>query len=124
VDEGRRHRRSGTLGGSSSIALNVNTPGQIVGQAALTGNTTTHAFLYEGGVMKDLNTLVVNKPAGLELLAAARVNDSGSMIAYTNTGVVPAVADGARNGTARGGTHLRERSDSHRRAGLGQRELH
>jgi len=78
----------GTLGGSSSIALNVNTPGQIVGQAALTGNTTTHAFLYEGGVMKDLNTLVVNKPAGLELLAAARVNDSGSMIAYTNTGVV------------------------------------
>jgi probable HAF family extracellular repeat protein len=59
-----------------------------VGQAALTGDKTTHAFLYEGGVMKDLNNLVPNKPADLELLSASRLNDSGSMIAYTNTGVV------------------------------------
>ena len=76
----------GTFGGTSSIAYGVNKWGQVVGQAALPNNTTSHAFLFDNGLLKDLNDLTPNKPAGLELLSATMPADNRAMVAMTNAG--------------------------------------
>jgi probable HAF family extracellular repeat protein len=47
----------GTLGGDFSYATGVNTRGEIVGGAFLSGNRVEHAFLYSDGHMLDLGTL-------------------------------------------------------------------
>jgi len=48
----------GTLGGSYAYARGINNSGQVAGYSYLTGNSSAHAFLYDGGVMIDLNTLL------------------------------------------------------------------
>ena len=75
----------GTFGGSSSAAYGATRNGQVIGRAALPSENM-HAFLFENGQLKDLNHLVANKPAELELLMAALPADNGSMLAITNTG--------------------------------------
>lgn len=71
----------GTLGGSYSAAQGINAAGQIVGWAWTKENTaqTQHAFLYNGGVMIDLNDLL---PAGSGwvLGRAAAINDAGQIL--------------------------------------------
>jgi probable HAF family extracellular repeat protein len=69
----------GTLGGSCSIANDINEQGQAVGQAD-TANSQ-HAFIYGTGKMQDLNDLI---PAGSgwELNVAAGINDSGQIVGY------------------------------------------
>jgi probable HAF family extracellular repeat protein len=72
----------GTLGGFSSQANDVNDAGQIVGNAETapppgadafrTG--PTHAFLYEGGAMKDLGTLGGTVSRGLA------INNGGTVV--------------------------------------------
>lgn len=48
----------GTLpGGKNSNGYAINTTGQVVGASDFTGNTTTHAFFYNG-VMTDMNSMV------------------------------------------------------------------
>lgn len=47
----------GTLGGTIGDARDVNRKGQAVGSSTLAGNTVTHAFRYDDGVMRDLGTL-------------------------------------------------------------------
>ena len=47
----------GTLGGSASYATAINQDGQITGYSSLTGDSTTHAFLYSNGRMFDLGAL-------------------------------------------------------------------
>lgn len=76
----------GSFGGSRAVAYGVNKWGQVVGYAALAGDTGRHAFLYEGGVLKDLNNLVNNKPVGMELSDAYRVTDSKAIVAYSSAG--------------------------------------
>ena len=57
--------RVGTLGGNGSFANAINASGQVTGFSYLTlatpanpnPNTQWHAFLYSGGVMRDLGTL-------------------------------------------------------------------
>jgi len=47
----------GTLGGSTSLAGGINASGWVAGASSLAGDTTQHAFLYDGSKMKDLGTL-------------------------------------------------------------------
>jgi probable HAF family extracellular repeat protein len=47
----------GSLGGSFSIAFGVNTKSQVTGGANLVGDTASHAFRWQDGVMRDLGTL-------------------------------------------------------------------
>ena len=66
----------GTLGGPASVANAINDAGQVVGQSDKSSGIA--AFLYEDGVMKDLNNLVsLNVP----LLNAFGINNSGQIVA-------------------------------------------
>ncbi len=47
----------GTLGGSESFAYAVNDFGQVAGVSRVTGDSSTHAFLYSNGEMTDLYPL-------------------------------------------------------------------
>lgn len=49
----------GTLGGSYSYGHGINNAGQVSGSSYLAGNTANHAFLYSGGIMADLNDLIL-----------------------------------------------------------------
>ncbi len=72
----------GTLGGTVSAAYGINAPGQVVGQAAMTGNNVAqNAFLYSGGTMTNLGTL------GGPSSRAYAVNLSGQVVgnAFTNS---------------------------------------
>ncbi len=46
----------GTLGGSQSTATGINAAGQIVGNSLISGDATSHAFIYSGSAMSDLTT--------------------------------------------------------------------
>jgi probable HAF family extracellular repeat protein len=51
----------GVLGGNNggwSIPLGINNHGQVVGWSSWSGGSGSHAFLYEKGVMRDLNSLI------------------------------------------------------------------
>jgi len=72
----------GTLGGTQSDGLAINSIGQVAGQSYTVGNLATHAFLYSGtpgsgGDMADLGTL-----GGRDSVANA-VNDAGQVIGYS-----------------------------------------
>ncbi len=54
---------------------------QVVGYS--TSATGVRAFLYRGGVMYDLNDLVVNLPAGVVLACAYGINDRGRIISQS-----------------------------------------
>ena len=70
----------GTLGGTNSGAYSINTSGQIVGYSD-TANGAYHAYLYDGGQMVDLNSLL---PAGSgwTLQEAKAVNDAGQIAGH------------------------------------------
>ncbi len=62
----------GTLGGTNSFATGINASGQAVGYSEPPGgtcwlgtNNICHAFLYSGGVMKDLGTLGGNESSAI-----------------------------------------------------------
>jgi probable HAF family extracellular repeat protein len=70
----------GTLGGSISEANAINNLGQVVGVASLAGDVAQHAFLWKGGPMQDLGTLV-----GGNYSVATAINDVGQVIGYAYT---------------------------------------
>lgn len=65
------------LGGTSSHATGINGSGQIVGYASTSDNP--YAFLYSGGSMTDLNSLV-NLDPGWALEQANAINDIGQIV--------------------------------------------
>ena len=77
----------GTLGGTQSNAFGINDEGQVVGSSQLASGTVTHAFLYSGGAMTDLNSLADNSAAGWTLTQASGINDLGWIV---GSGVDPA----------------------------------
>jgi len=76
----------GTLpgGGSYTPALGINSSGQVVGHCIL-ANGDYHAFLWSGGTMIDLNSLVT-LPGGAHLETAYGINDLGQVAANGSDG--------------------------------------
>jgi probable HAF family extracellular repeat protein len=68
----------GALGGTLSIAQDINSSGQVVGQAS-TSSGAFHAFVYSGGQMQDLNDLIP-ADSGMELTSANAINTSGQIV--------------------------------------------
>ena len=68
----------GTLGGMSSYAYGINDRGEVVGYSSLSGTGDTDAFLYENGVMIDLNNLI--DAPGWVLTQAYAINASGEIV--------------------------------------------
>ena len=65
----------GTLTGDfASFALGINDEGQVVGQSIGADFSSFRAFLWEKGVMTDLNTLVTVNPGKLYLLLGESIN--------------------------------------------------
>ncbi len=69
----------GTLGGNASFAYGINRSGNVVGHSWLAGGNVTHAFLYAGGRMLDLNGLLA-AGSGWELTEAYGINDAGQIV--------------------------------------------
>jgi probable HAF family extracellular repeat protein len=72
----------GTLGGTTSQAIDINASGQVIGKSRIAGDAETHFFLWstETG-MQDLNTLLG------AITSVVEINDAGQIIGtYTATG--------------------------------------
>src|SRR5205085_7300550 len=69
----------GSLGGSDIFPSGINDAADIVGDSLLADQTTRHAFLYTGGVMRDLNSLIA-PGSGWELESAASINNTGQIV--------------------------------------------
>jgi probable HAF family extracellular repeat protein len=65
----------GDLGGIFPNAQDINNSGQVTGRSGITGNTASHAFLYSGGIMQDLGTLI--NPSGNSV--GEGINSSGQV---------------------------------------------
>ncbi|MFK3738329.1 PEP-CTERM sorting domain-containing protein [Massilia sp. TN1-12] len=70
----------GTLGGSYGAAQGINNAGAVVGGSLLAGDTEQHAFLYEGGTLRDLHALTA-LPPGWILVGARDINDRRQVLA-------------------------------------------
>ncbi|MBF2063651.1 MAG: HAF repeat-containing protein [Calothrix sp. C42_A2020_038] len=68
----------GTLGGVSSRASDINNLGQVVGES-LNASGETRAFLYDNGLMFDLNNLI--PISDFTLNYASGINDKGQIVA-------------------------------------------
>jgi len=77
-DEETGLRDLGTLGGSASFGAAINNSGYVVGYSWVAGSEVTHAFLYRGGVLLDLNSLVAGAD-GWTLIEAVGINDAGQI---------------------------------------------
>jgi probable HAF family extracellular repeat protein len=67
------------------VAAGINAAGQVVGYCWSSANSF-RAWLYSGGVMLDLNSLVVNLPAGEVLGLATGINDRSQIAVNGNSG--------------------------------------
>ena len=65
----------GTLGGSRSWASGVNGRGQVIGRSEVVGDAAEHWFLFDGGVMEDVNALL----PGYDSIEDLFINDAGQL---------------------------------------------
>jgi probable HAF family extracellular repeat protein len=79
-EERNTRRPLGTLGGSFSIARDLNNHGEVVGGSLTEGDESFHGFLYRDNKLHDLNEFV-DKEAGWEILQALGINNHGEIIA-------------------------------------------
>jgi probable HAF family extracellular repeat protein len=73
------------LGGSVSSSSGINSFGEVVGTSAIVYGPPNydpynHAFLYSGGTMRDLNTMLDSSGNGWELEQARGISDDGRII--------------------------------------------
>jgi probable HAF family extracellular repeat protein len=73
----------GTLGGNS-YATGINANGQIVGYSEVQGQVP-RAFLYQGGVMRELLSLI-DPQSGWTALRTAAINDKGQIVGVGDIG--------------------------------------
>ena len=71
----------GTLGGSNSFAYGINDLLQVAGTSLMADNASAHAFLWQNGVINDLNKLQAYK-GGWELSNAHGINDAGNIVGW------------------------------------------
>jgi probable HAF family extracellular repeat protein len=71
----------GTLGGDFSTGNAVNASGQVVGYSSTSGGGPDQAFLYSGGQMLDLNSLIA-PGSGFTLVRANGISDTGFITGY------------------------------------------
>jgi probable HAF family extracellular repeat protein len=75
----------GSLGGTTSYGYAINASGQVVGDSDTTGNASEDGFLFTGGTMYDLNSIVVpgSGVTGIEVGSASdSINDLGQIAGY------------------------------------------
>lgn len=70
-------RDIGSLGGSCTIATDLNNRGQVVGSSSLPGDTSQHAFLWDEGLFQDLGGSL-----GGDSLGAFAVNEKGEAVGF------------------------------------------
>jgi probable HAF family extracellular repeat protein len=76
----------GSLDGTTSSALAINTGGDVVGTSSADAGSASHAFLYEpGGSMQDLNDLTT-LPVGWTLDEATGINNAGDITGIADDG--------------------------------------
>jgi probable HAF family extracellular repeat protein len=75
----------GALGGSFSRALAINNYDEVVG-ILITADQRSHGFLYRGGQMIDLQSLLPAEAGDAEIYVATGINDSGQIVGYGSTG--------------------------------------
>ena len=71
----------GTLSGGDSFGFGVNNAGQVVGYSTIASSFVDYAFLYSGGMMTDLNTLIASS-SGFTLEQATSISDTGFITGY------------------------------------------
>jgi probable HAF family extracellular repeat protein len=69
----------GTLGGSFSIARDLNNHGEVVGGSLTEGDENFHGFLYRNNRLHDLNEFL-DPGTGWELIQALGINNHGEII--------------------------------------------
>jgi probable HAF family extracellular repeat protein len=69
----------GTLGGVASYAYGINDQGNVAGYSWIAGNATTGGFLEEGGVMYDINSLLIDAP-GWQVTALYGINNGNQVV--------------------------------------------
>ena len=74
----------GTLGGSFSTARGINNGGLIVGGSLTANDECHHGFIYAGGRMCDLNSLLVGTETW-EVLDAYGINDLNDIVALASS---------------------------------------
>jgi probable HAF family extracellular repeat protein len=80
VQEGGVRNMLGTLGGSFSIARDLNNHGEVVGGSLTEGDENFHGFVYRNNRLYDLNELL-EPGTGWELVQAVAINNHGEIIA-------------------------------------------
>jgi probable HAF family extracellular repeat protein len=79
VQENGSRNMLGTLGGSFSIARDINNRGEVVGGSLTQGDENFHGFIYRGNRLVDLNDLL-DPGSGWELIQAFAINNRGEII--------------------------------------------
>lgn len=79
MEERGRRMSLGTLGGSFSIARDINNRGEIVGGSLTEGDESFHGFLFRGDRLYDVNQLL-GPNADWELIQAVAINNRGEII--------------------------------------------
>lgn len=76
-------RMLGTLGGSFSVAHDLNNDGVVVGASLTDGDEHFHGFLYVNSCLYDLNEFL-DPESGWELLQAVAINNNGEIVAIAS----------------------------------------
>jgi probable HAF family extracellular repeat protein len=71
----------GTLGGTQATAYAINDSDVVVGSSLTATNATFHAFIYQNGVMTNLNSLLAPN-SGWVLNEALAINNTGQIVGY------------------------------------------
>ena len=79
LQEKGRRTELGTLGGSFSVARDINNRGEIVGGSLTEGDEAFHAFIFRGNRLLDLNDLL-DPNQGWEVLQAVGINNCGEIV--------------------------------------------